>query len=148
MARKMTFGFKKTNSFGFRIDIVDSPTGREPSMRTLKGLADHVAKQMNKMGKKAAKTAKGQRWSPKDTGALVQSIEWEPATRSGVANVSPGVLSVNVPYGALYELGSSHPRRRYLGRAIDKHQPAFERALGKRKIVEDLLFGRARAQDF
>ena len=148
MARKMTFGFKKTNAFGFRIDIVDSPTGREPSMRTLRGLANHIEKQMNKMGRKAEKTAKGQRWSPKLTGALKESIEWEPATRSGVSNISPGVLSVNVPYGALYELGTTHPRRRYLGRAVDKHQPAFERALRKRKVVGDILFGRSRAQDF
>jgi hypothetical protein len=148
MTRKMTFGFKKTNAFGFRIDILESPTGREPSMRTLRGLANHVERQMNKMGKRAARTARKSGWSPEDTGALKTSILWEPATRTGVAGITPGVLSVNVPYGALYELSNDHPRRRYLGRAIDKEQPAFEKALRKKKIVEDILFGRARAQDF
>lgn len=144
----MTFGFRKTNAFGFRIDIAESPTGREPSMRTLSGLANYIEKEMNKMGKKAATTARDHDWSPYDKGPLTASIEWESARRSGNANITPGVLSVNVHYGALYELSTTHPRRRYLGRAIDKHQPDFEKALRKRKVVGDLLFGRARAQDF
>ena len=148
MARRMTFGFKKTNAFGFRVDIVDSPTGRVPSERTKRGLAKYVVKQMNKMGRKAYKTTQGRGWTPLDTGLLRSSIHWEDAKHSGIANITPGILSANVPYAALYELSTQHPRRRYLGRAIDKHQPAFERALNKKKIVEDIFFGRGAAQGF
>ena len=144
----MTFGFKKTNAFGFRIDIVDSPTGRMPSERTKNNLAKYVVKQMNKMGDKAYKTTQRRSWPPYDTGELQASIRWEDARVTGAANVVPGVLSANVPYAALYELGNTHPRRRYLGRAIDKHEPAFIRALNKRKIVEDISFGRSDAQTF
>jgi len=144
----MTFGFRKTNAFGFRIDLVESPTGRTPSERTKKNLAKYVVKNMNKMGEKAYKTTQRRGWTPFDTGALRASIHWQDARVTGVANVVPGVLSANVPYAALYELGNSHPRRRFLGRAIDKHQPAFVRALNKRKIVEDITFGRSDAQTF
>ena len=131
---------------GFRVTIVDSPTGREPSMQTLRNLAKFVVRQMNIFGRNAHKTTQQRDWPPFDTGLLQSSIRWDDARHTGNANFTPGHLSANVPYARLYEVGSNHPRRRYLGRAIDKNEKAFLRALRNRKVVEDIMIGRTSAQ--
>jgi len=139
---KMTFGFKNLNGSGFQINLVQTPTGRMPSERTIRGIRNFTIRTMNKYGRKAQKVAKKPGHSPFLTGALVKSIKWQKA-RNGVV-LSRGIvgrLSVGVPYGRIQEY--EHPTRSlYLQRAIEQVYPEYLEALRDRRIVGDVLFAR------
>lgn len=140
----MTFGFRNLNGSAIQIKLVQTPTGRFPSARTVQGLRRHVIRTMNKYGRRAVKVAKSPGHSPRKTGALVNSIKWRKAVEGRVrGRVITGALEVGVPYGRRQEF-EHNTKRLYLQRALRQVFPEYLAELRNKKIVGDVLFARRR----
>jgi hypothetical protein len=138
----MTFGFKNVNGVAFDIKLLQTPTGRFPSERTVSGIRSHIIDVMNKHGRRAERIAKEPGWSPFLTGALVRSIKWLEARKGDFGRrVISGALTVGVSYGRRQEFEHSS-RSRYLGRALDAVFPDFVNDLRDRRVMEDIFFAR------
>ena len=144
MANRMTFGFRNLNGSAVQIKLLETPTGKFPSPRTVKGVQRFAASRMNKHGRRAARIAKSPGHSPYLTGALVRSIRWRPA-RDGrvIGRIITGALEVRVPYGRRQEF-EHKTRSRYLLRALQMVYPDFVSDLRNRRILGDILFARRR----
>lgn len=143
MPLKMTFGFRNVNGAAFDIKLLQTPTGRFPSERTVFNIRHHVVKTINVAGKRAWYLTQIDGWSPKLTGALVNSIRWLEASKSEVysSRVISGALTVNVPYGRRQEFEHT-TRGRYLARALEAVHPEFLDDLKNRNVLEDVFFSR------
>lgn len=139
---KITFGFKNINGNAFDIRVVKAPDGSWPSARTVSGLRTFIVKEMNRAGKSAEAFAKSPGWSPRLTGALINSIKWIRAEKGGAeGRIITGALSVGVPYGRRQEF-ENKSKGRYLARAIEAAFPEFIQKLRDRNVLEDIIFGR------
>ena len=139
---KITFGFRNINGQAFDIKVLQAPSGRWPSERTVLGLRRYIVNKMNEAGRRAEAIAKQPNWSPFLTGALVRSIQWLDAREGlGASRVLVGALSVGVPYGRRQEF-ENKSKSRYLGRALDVAFPTFLSSLRDKNVMEDIIFGR------
>jgi len=96
---------------------------------------EFVLAMVNRRGLQALARTKSSEWSPFDTGQLVRSIRWRPATARG--QTIQGALTVGVIYGRRWEF--THPwKPYYLLRAIRE----AEKGLKEDMVAAEALFGK------
>lgn len=142
-SKKFTFGFSSAGGNGFRIKVIDAPTGEMPSERTITGLRNYVIRMMNFHGRRARALTQRKTWTPYKTGRMMRSIKWVAAKPSETYSdrIQVGKLSVGVPYGRYQEF---HNRRKpfFMERAIRYVWPGFLADLRRKDFLEAIMFRR------
>jgi len=146
--RRGSFGFRNINGKAIKLTVTKKTSNGLMTKDAPQRLQSMVAAAMNRAGRAARNRAKKKDWTPKKTGALIDSIRWRLArVRKRTGSIVSGRLvagNESVLYARRQEYEHA-TKSRFLFRAIEEiGRPHLIEELKQKGILVKVVFGSER----